>query len=304
MTNKKPRILLDPGHDKARYNQSPVVPEYWEGARMWRLSQLLRLALVACGFDVGVTKSQCDQSLSVTQRGAMAKGYDLLLSLHSNACGDPAVDRPVGIYLVDDNCGPIDEESKAVAKLLSETVASVMGTRYKAQQYSQLSKNDRDHDGQRNDDYYGVLFAAHQAGVVALILEHSFHTNRDAAQWLMSDDNLRKLAEAEADALAKHYGVTAPGRLPATNKEEGNTVKMESIKRGSKHAHVRVLQALLRGYGYTDADGNALAVDGSYGPKTEQAVRKYQGKNKDADGKPLDADGKCGPKTWGSILAQ
>ena len=45
-------------------------------------------------------------------------------------------------------------------------------------------------------------------------------------------------------------------------------------------------------------------MDGSYGPKTEQAVRKYQGKHKDTDGKPLDTDGKCGPKTWGSILAQ
>ena len=81
-------------------------------------------------------------------------------------------------------------------------------------------------------------------------------------------------------------------------------MKMESIKRGSKHPHVRVLQSLLRGYGYTDADGNALDLDGSYGPKTEQAVRKYQGKHKDTDGKPLDTDGKCGPKTWGSILAQ
>lgn len=304
MANEKPRILLDPGHNMARYNQSPVAPEYWEGARMWRLSQLLRLALVAKGFDVGVTKSKCDQALSVNQRGRMAEGYDLLISLHSNACDDPAVDRPVGIYLYDDNCGPIDAESRVLAKRLSSTVASVMGTKGKAEQYSRKSDRDRDHDGLRNDDYYGVLYSAHQVGVAALILENSFHTNRAAAQWLLSDDNLRKLAAALADDLAEHYGVTAPGRLPATNKEEGTPVKMVSVKRGSKHPHVRVLQALLRGLGYTDADGNALAVDGSYGPKTEQAVRKYQGKNKDADGNPLDADGKCGPKTWGSILEQ
>lgn len=303
MATKKIKILLDPGHDKAKYNQSPVVPEYWEGARMWRLSQLLRLALVARGFDVGVTKSQCDQALSVTQRGAMARGYDALISLHSNACGTASVDRPVGIYFVDDDCGPIDDESKDLAVLLSKAVADTMGTS-QPQQYSRLSKNDRDHDGQKNDDHYGVLFAAHQAGVPAIILEHSFHTNRAAALWLMSDDNLRKLAEAEADALAEYYGVTAPGSLPATNKEEGTPVKMVTVKRGSKHAHVRVLQALLRGLGYTDANGDALAVDGSYGPATEQAVRKYQGKNKDADGKPLAVDGKCGPKTWGSILEQ
>lgn len=304
MANEKPRILLDPGHDKARYNQG-AVPGYWEGGRMWRLYQLLRPALEKRGFIVGGTKSKCDQALSVTQRGRMAKGYDLLLSLHSNACGDPAVDRPVGIYLVDDNCGPIDEDSRVLSKLLSSTVASVMGTKGKAEQYSRKSDLDRDHDGLRNDDYYGVLHSAHQAGVAALILEHSFHTNPQAAAWLLDDDNLAKLAEAEADALAKHYGMSGGTSSSApTTEKEGFPVKMESIKRGSKHPHVRVLQALLRGLNYKADDGSTLAVDGSYGPKTEQAVEKYQAKNKDTDGKPLTRDGKCGPKTWGSILEQ
>lgn len=294
MATEKIKILLDPGHNKAKYNQSPVVPEYWEGARMWRLSQLLQLALVARGFVVGVTKSKCDQAVTVTQRGAMARGYDALISLHSNACGTPSVDRPVGIYFVDDDCGPIDDESKDLAVLLSKVVADTMGTT-QSQQYSKLSKNDRDHDGQKNDDYYGVLFAAHQAGVPAIILEHSFHTNRAAALWLMSDDNLRKLAEAEADALAEYYGVTAPGRLPTTNKEEGTTVKMVTVKRGSKHPHVRVLQALLIGNGYSCG---ASGVDGSFGPATDKALRKYQ------EAKGLAVDGSCGPKTWAKLLAQ
>lgn len=289
------RIMLDPGHDKAKYNQSPVVPEYWEGARMWRLSQLLRLALVARGFDVGTTKSKCDQSLSVTKRGAMARGYDALISLHSNACGTASVDRPVGIYFVDDDCGPIDGESKELAVRLSKTVAKVMGTS-QPQQYSKLSKRDRDHDGQKNDDHYGVLFAAHQAGVPAVILEHSFHTNRAAALWLMSDDNLRKLAEAEADALAEYYGVTGSTAAPApTTTKEGTTVKMKSLKKGDKHPHVRVLQALLIGNGYSCG---ASGVDGSCGPATDKALRKYQAAN------GLAVDGSCGPKTWAKLLAQ
>lgn len=210
----KIKIMLDPGHDKAKYNQSPVVPAYWEGARMWRLSQFLRLALVAKGFEVGCTKSKCDQAVTVTQRGAMGRGYDALISLHSNACGSEFVDRPVGIYFVDDDCGKVDGQSKTLAKRLSAVVAKVMGTS-DPQQYSRLSKNDRDHDGRKNDDYYGVLFAAHQAKVPAIILENSFHTNRRAAQWLLSDANLRKLANALADDLADYFGVKAPGKLPA-----------------------------------------------------------------------------------------
>lgn len=225
----KIRIMLDPGHDKARYNQSPVAPEYWEGARMWRLSQLLTLALVAKGFEVGCTKTKCDQAVSVTKRGSMARGYDALISLHSNACDSESVDRPVGIYFVDDDCGKCDEASKTLAKRLSKVVADVMGTSA-PQQYSKLSKNDRDYDGRKNDDYYGVLFAAHQAKVPAIILENSFHTNRRAAQWLMSDANLRKLAAALADDLADYFGVKAPGKLPA----EPEQVKVDSAKSFSK----------------------------------------------------------------------
>lgn len=303
MANKPVKLLLDPGHNYATYNRSPVVPAYYEGARMWQLYQFLRPALERRGFIVGCTKTKCDQTVSVTKRGAMARGYDVLISLHSNAEDSGKVDRPVGIYSVDDNCGHIDDVSKELAKLLSYVVAEVMATS-PAQQYSKLSKNDRDHDGKLNDDYYGVLFAAHQAGVPAVILEHSFHTNRRAATWLLSDDNLRKLAEAEADALAKYYKMTGVANPTPSTKREGTPVEMLNLRPGDKNAQVKTMQALLRGFGYTDGNGKAIAVDGSFGPKTEQALRKYQEANKDANGNKLTVDGKCGPKTWGSMLAQ
>ena len=204
---KQIKILLDPGHDYAKYNQSSVWPSYYEGAQMWRLTQFQKTALEARGFIVGITKSKVDQTLDVTTRGRMAKGYNALISNHSNACGTQSVDRPEGIYLYDDDCGAIDEESKTLAKLLAQTVENVMGTNDAAKIYSKLAGSDRDGDGKRNDDYYGVLYGAHQVGVAALILEHSFHTNLRAAKWLMKDENLKRLAEAEADALAMYYGM-------------------------------------------------------------------------------------------------
>lgn len=304
MANKIIKLMLDPGHDTAKYNQGAVAG-YWEGERMWTLSLYVKKALEARGFVVGMTKSQVNQTVGVVARGRMAGGYDALISYHSNAAASKTVDRPVGIYFVDDNCGYIDEKSKELAKLLSDVVANTMHTTQSAQQYSQLSSRDRDGDGCKNDDYYGVLYGAHQVGVPAVILEHSFHTNPAAAEWLMDDGNLRQLAEDEADALAKYYGVTsAVSGSTSSATKEGTTVKMRSVKQGSKDAHVGVLQALLRGLGYTDDNGNALVVDNSYGPKTVQAVKKYQANNKGVDGKPLVKDGSCGPKTWGSILAQ
>lgn len=289
------RVLLDPGHDRAEYNKG-AAPGYWEGAQMWRLYQFLRPALERRGFIVGCTKTRCDQAVDVVARGRMARGYDLFISLHSNACADRSVDRPVGIYLVDDDCGPIDAESKKLAKLLSETVARTMATRYLASQYSQLSSRDRDGDGERNDDYYGMLYGCHQAGTAGVIIEHSFHTCPAAAAWLMSDANLRRLAEAEADALAAYYGmVGVKDTTPPIIKKEGFTVKMDTVKKGSKGAHVRVLQALLIGNGYSVGSSG---VDGSFGPATDKAVRAYQKAN------GLTVDGSCGPATWAKLLAQ
>ena len=282
------KIILDPGHNKAKYNQSPVVPEYFEGAQMWKLYNHLRTALEKKGFIVGSTKSKCDQTVSVTQRGYMAKGNDALISLHSNACGTESVDRPVGIYFTDDDCSSIDLKSKVLAQKLSGVVEKVMGTS-PAQQYSRLSDRDRDGDGKKNDDYYGVLYAAHQSGVPAIILECSFHTNTRAAKWLLDDVNLKKLAQALADELADYYGMVEV----TTPKKDEFEVNVSVLKKGDKGNQVKAMQILLIGFGFSCGSSGA---DGSFGSATDKAVRAYQKAN------GLTVDGSVGPKTWAKLL--
>ena len=61
------------------------------------------------------------------------------------------------------------------------------------------------------------------------------------------------------------------------------------VGRGSKGSDVTELQKLLNSNGY------ALDVDGSFGPKTQAAVKDYQQKN------GLKVDGIVGNNTWGSL---
>ena len=276
------KLMIDPGHDKAKYNQSPVVPAYWEGDRMWVLAGMLRTALGKRGIATAITKTKCDQTIEVSQRGKMGKGCTALISLHSNACADPGVDRPVAIHLVDDNCGPIDEASKALAKCLGETVERVMDTS-PAEIYARKSGRDRDGDGRKNDDYYGVLYGAHQVGVPAVILENSFHTNARAAKWLLDDGNLQKLANALADALAAHYGV------------DQTVVTMQTLQKGDNGAQVEALQTFLIGAGF---DCGKWGADGIFGSGTEAALRKFQ------DEKNINEEGIAGADTWHAILGQ
>ena len=59
---------------------------------------------------------------------------------------------------------------------------------------------------------------------------------------------------------------------------------------GSKGDDVKKLQTELNKYGY------GLDVDGSFGQKTNDAVRDYQSKN------GLSVDGVVGNNTWGCLL--
>ena len=201
-----PKILLDAGHYD-RYNQSNVYSSYFEGTQMWKLYNHLKIQLEKYGFTVGTTKSTINSypktsgKDDVYKRGQMAKGYDLMLSLHSNACGTESVNRAVVIY-------PMSGAKNNLAAQLGQCVKSTMGL--SSYQLMQRDYNTGDiYSGVKNNnkDYYGVIRGAVAVGTPCIIIEHGFHTNTAVAKWLMNDSNLQKLAEAEAKVLAEHFGI-------------------------------------------------------------------------------------------------
>lgn len=204
---KTVRIMLDAGH-KNNENKSPVFPSYNEATFNWKLQTYLKAELEKYGFVVGTTRSNQSVAMDVVPRGKAAAGFDLFISLHSNACGSEAVDRPVGIYLVPDGT-PKADVSREVAVLLAKCVKTTMNTNDVEKTYYKVDTADRNKDGKLNDNYYGVLHGANAVGVPGIILEHSFHTNLRAAKWLYEDANILALAVNEAKVLADYYGKSA-----------------------------------------------------------------------------------------------
>ena len=200
------KIMIDAGHAGRFFNASPVVQGYYESAMTWKLSQKLKKALEAYGFEVGLTRQTIDEDPELTERGRRARGYDLFISLHSNAAASEEPDAPWLIHFLPDGKTGIDEASSEVAHALGDVVSRVMGVSDPLY-YTKGVDFDRDGNGYIDDEYYGVLFGAKSVGVPGVIVEHSFHTNRKAAEWLLDETNLDKLAEAEADALARYYGL-------------------------------------------------------------------------------------------------
>lgn len=68
------------------------------------------------------------------------------------------------------------------------------------------------------------------------------------------------------------------------------TLELPVLRNGMKGESVRVVQDLLNAYGYI------LVADGSFGPKTQNAVECYQ------EDVGLTPDGVCGQATWSKLL--
>lgn len=193
----KVKVCLDAGHVGSKYNQSPVVKTYYESAMVWKLHLKLKSALEARGFEVMTTRATIDTNMGVYDRGAASKGCDIFLSLHSNACGTESVDYPV-IYRAYDNKNNVDTLALKIAKKVGQLMGTVHAGRTATRRNS------------AGGEYYGVLRGARAVGTpLYMLIEHSFHTNPKATKWLSVDANLEKLAVAEAELLAEHFGVKA-----------------------------------------------------------------------------------------------
>lgn len=223
------KICLDPGHYGSKYNAG-AVSGYYESAIVWKLTMYEKDYLEDMGIEVVLTRDSITKNPALTTRGKAAKGCDLFVSNHTNACDTPSVDRASVIHLHDRKETNIDEKSKEFANKIAAVVKSTMGLKNVSKVYSKVDTVDRDGNGVKDDNYYGVLHGAFIAGVPGAIVEHSFHTNANVCRWLMNDDNLKKLAKACAVCMAEFVGVKPSTKKPVATTAPTTTATTTSSK--------------------------------------------------------------------------
>lgn len=202
------KICLDAGH-YGKYNQSPADKRYYESDMVWKLHLLQKKYLEQYGMEVITTRPEQAKDLALYERGAKSKGCDLFISNHSNAVANTVndkIDYPVSYCAIN---GSADH----IGLALSQCIEVVMGTKQSAR---------IEHRTGQHGDYYGVIRGATAVGTPGLILEHSFHTNTAATLWLLDDANLDKLAKAEAETIARLYGIEQPQESKKSGWKEEN----------------------------------------------------------------------------------
>lgn len=237
------KICLDAGH-YGKINVCPAIPEYYESERMWDLHLLLKKKLEAYGFEVITTRTDQAADIALTQRGRTAAGCNLFISIHSNATAgyqmNDAVDYVVAIAQLNGSADAIGEKLAAVVE---KTMGVMQGSRVSHRYYDEKRKD---------EDYYGVLRGSAEVGTPGILLEHSFHTNTRIVRWLLDDQNLEKLAQAEADLIAEYFGIL-PEAIPTTIEKLDGSLKV--IHTGADGVNV-----------HNTPDFEEASVNYNYGP--------------------------------------
>ncbi len=185
------KVMIDPGHGPGNVNKGPT--GYYEHEGNWKISNFLKDILESVGNQADLTRT-IGENPNLYTRGKKAQGYDLFISEHSNASNGEA--RGVEAYY--DFSKPYDEE---LAKKIIESVASVMGNnsrRANTRVYTQ--------DDGKTYNYYGVIRSASATNCKHIVLvENGFHDNIEDEAFLKEDENLRKIAQAQANAIYEFF---------------------------------------------------------------------------------------------------
>lgn len=193
------KICIDAGHSTNHTNPG-VAANYVESAKMWELHLLLVEELKKYeDVEIITTRQTLNEDMANRARGEKSKGCDLFISLHSNACDTQSVNRAVIIPSVRKTPQIL---ANAFADRLQEFWSIELNSKQKSQIYFRPYSKDYP-----TYDYYGVLYGAADVNVPGIIIEHSFHTNKAYCQWAMKPGSMEKLAIADAEAIARAYGL-------------------------------------------------------------------------------------------------
>ena len=133
-----------------------------------------------------------DEYISLTDRTdyADSKKCNLFISIHCNSSETTGPNGTEVYYSVN---------SKYAKKGLAESISKAVSGKLRTKNIGAKSKQGSD------GDYYSVIRTSAAKGIPGLIVEHAFISNEDDARKLKNDDNIDKMAKAEAKAILNNW---------------------------------------------------------------------------------------------------
>lgn len=254
--SKKILVVIDPGH-KPKYNKG-AAPGYYEGDKMYTLSEYEKTALEAYGVDVILTRKR-ENDMDLYARGQVAvknaAGYDtvIFLSNHSNAYNGKAYGVVLyrSAYLSDSVT-----LGRKIATAIVDVMRPVTGVTYGRGVTIRKADSGADYYGVIRGSVSGAKSEAQAAkGPVkySFIVEHGFHDHEKECAFLNVDANLKALAEAEAKAIAEYFSLSLKkpaATAPASSYLVKITANVLNVRKGPGTDH-KIATTVKKGEVYT-----------------------------------------------------
>ena len=203
-------IALDPGHGG---NDSGAVGSGLKESDVnWKIAQACKAELENyAGVTVVLTRTQneCPTLYERVER-AVNQGAKVFVSLHINSTERSSADGAEVYY---PNGSSYNKVAHETGKQLSQNILdelTALGLQGRGIKVRNSENNSKYPDGSLRD-YYGVIADAREMGIPGIIVEHAFITNPEDNAKLKDDNFLKKLGMADAQGIAKTYGLNKGG---------------------------------------------------------------------------------------------
>ena len=203
-------IALDPGHGG---NDSGAVGSGLKESDInWKIALACKAELESyTGVTVVLTRTQneCPTLYERAER-AVNQGAKVFVSLHINSTERSSAD---GAEIYYPNGSSYNKSAHETGKQLSQNILNelaALGLQNRGIKIRNSENNSKYPDGSLRD-YYGVIANAREMGIPGIIVEHAFITNPEDNARLRDDGFLRKLGVADAQGIAKTYGLNKGG---------------------------------------------------------------------------------------------
>ena len=205
-------VTLDAGH--GMYDNKGAIEGFYEGRMSFALMSYLKAELEKySGVVVYTTRQKLEDAPELPLRGKLAaeNGSDLFISIHSNwftnntACG-------VSVYR--SYFRPESEElGSRLGLAVTKVINDITEKTYMRNDGHTMTRIEDAFDETCGDgvtqDYYNVTRESVKSEKCrySYIIEHGFHSNPVECNFLMQDENLKKLAYAECRVIAVYFGL-------------------------------------------------------------------------------------------------
>lgn len=188
-------IVLDPGHDASKHPGASAngvkeevvslkIAEYCKEV----LEQYAGVSVYLTRTDGNCPYPDTNSIDDILKRveWAKTKDADVFISFHINSAGSSAAQGAEVYY----------PQGDADAQKLAKDIVG------------ELAKLGLKNRGDKGDDSYAVIRHSKRNGFPGLIIEHAFVSNASDAKWFQTEENLKKLGEADAAGIINYYGLT------------------------------------------------------------------------------------------------